>query len=341
MFVTLLPLLYLCNTAKHPPYPDAMCGVDLTTMRQLLADQRRDLIKDMKEQIVCEVATQLAPHTARLDKLQNDQNLLQKQLSDITNRLKQRFDSNSCATSNTLPSLSPVQAPCGPTFQGSPNSSALDLPSNRPDDDNSLPTTLHNVSSAIEAAKRTLYFHPVPSDLTCMMNHPSESVSRQILLERVLTEYMETKLSIPPHIIFNMAPPLSIHHNPYKNVITVVFSNLEPVRTVFSHVKNLPPTCKVSLSIPHSLRSSYQHLKSKAYHLRNGTPRQKTVIKYQGNCLALFARPVKPDNSSWQLVSPAPSDVSRAALPHGLPSPSPPPGEKDLTPKNFQIPTMS
>ena len=57
MFVTLLPLLYLCSTAKHPPYPGTMCGVDLTTMKQLLADQRRDLICDIKEQIVFEVAT--------------------------------------------------------------------------------------------------------------------------------------------------------------------------------------------------------------------------------------------------------------------------------------------
>ena len=68
MFVTLLPILHLCSAVLLPLHP-GMCGVDLTTMKQLLADQRRDLINDMKVQIVSEVAKQLAPHVARLDQL--------------------------------------------------------------------------------------------------------------------------------------------------------------------------------------------------------------------------------------------------------------------------------
>ena len=129
MFVSLLPLLYLCSTAKHPLYPGAraMCGVDLTTMQQLLADQRRDLITDIKEQIASEVATQLASHTARLDQMQHDQIMLRKQLSDISSQLNHNLTLSSSDHGNIQPSPSPCPgpAPGDLTMQRSPNYHSL------------------------------------------------------------------------------------------------------------------------------------------------------------------------------------------------------------------------
>ena len=93
-----------------------MCGVDLPTMKQLLADQRRDLINDMKKQIVSEVATQLAPHVARLDQLQDDQILLKKQLSAIYSQLR--------------PSLCPAPAPSRDTACELPTADPWPIPLN-------------------------------------------------------------------------------------------------------------------------------------------------------------------------------------------------------------------
>ena len=126
MFVTLLPILYLCCTVLQPLYP-GMCGVDLPTMKQLLADQRRDLINDMKEQIVSEVATQLAPHVARLDQLQDDQILLKKQLSAIYNQLG--------------PTLCPVPAPACSTARELPTADPGPIPRNLTPSSQDLPVT--------------------------------------------------------------------------------------------------------------------------------------------------------------------------------------------------------
>ena len=113
MFVTLLPILYLCYSALQPLYP-GMCGVDLPTMKQLLADQRRDLINDMKVLIASEVTTQLAPHVARLDQLQDDQILLKKQLSAIYSQLRPSpcpAPAPSCDTACVLPAAEPGPTP--------------------------------------------------------------------------------------------------------------------------------------------------------------------------------------------------------------------------------------
>ena len=113
MFVTILPLLYLCSTATHPLYFGAMCGVELITIKQLLADQRRDLINDIKEQIVSEVATQIAPHDARLDQLQDDQIKLKKQLSAILSQLNHNH------------TISRSRTKCGPLWHSTVQSCAV------------------------------------------------------------------------------------------------------------------------------------------------------------------------------------------------------------------------
>ena len=49
--VIFLPVIILLNTPYLSSSTPAMSGIDLDTMKQLLADQRKDLISDMKEQI--------------------------------------------------------------------------------------------------------------------------------------------------------------------------------------------------------------------------------------------------------------------------------------------------
>merc|ERR1712179_218708 len=56
--------------------------------------------------------------------------------------------------------------------------------------------------------------------------------------------------------------------------------------------------------IPPVLHTRYKQLRSRAYHLRKGSNPHKTVIRYQGNTLALYARPSK--SQTWQLVEPSP-----------------------------------
>ena len=96
--VTCLPH-YLYLPLPHSCQVSTMSGVDEETMKRLFAEQRRDLLCDMKEQIATEVTTQLVPYAARLDKMQDDQSLLKQQLSEISDQLKQ----NTKASNNIPP----------------------------------------------------------------------------------------------------------------------------------------------------------------------------------------------------------------------------------------------
>ena len=298
MSVILLSTLYLCSTALHPLQPGNMCGVDLVTMQQLLADQRRDLIKDMREQIVSEVTNQLAPHVARLDQLQNDHNLLKKQLSDIYSKLR--------------PSPRPVPAPvCQSTSEPL---TADPVPG---------PQTLTSVPDVaqIDKARRTLSFYPIFPDF------PPPDNSNPNTNEKVLLNYLQNCLAIPPSVACKLTS-LDISYLPDKNEITAAFLTYDHVKTIFRHVKNLPPSYKVSLSIPPALSRRYKQLCAMAYHLRNGITRHKTVIRYHGTSLALFARPAQPDlSSSWQQITPRPAQPASTTL--------------LLSPKNSQTLTMS
>ena len=352
MSVIILPILCLYSIALPPLHLGNMCGVDLATMKQLLADQRRDLINDMREQIVSEVANQLAPHAARLDQLQEDQILLKKQLIDISNQLQQNYISSSSVDSNSQPPTSACPAP-GPTNNYPP----LPCPTTKATPCPPCPTiTLRSPTQpcsvaqaplwsstspmhgtlphlpAIESAKRTLSFKPIPSDFSSLRNHPTEPVSQQTLLERVLSHYLTTKLAIPSQIINRMTPPTRIIHNPMNHEITVTFYSLENVKTVFSHVKNLPSNCRISLFIPPALSDLHNHLRARAYHLRNGETQHKTVIRYQGNSLALYAKPALPANSAWQIVPSVSPCIKAATLPTD---------DDELGSKNLQLLTMN
>ena len=280
MFMILLPLLYLYSTALCTLHPGTMCGVDLATMKQLLADQRRFLINDMKGMIVSQVATQLAPHTARLDQLQEDQNRLKTQLSELTNQLNTL---SSSAYSNTQPSSGSVPVPCGPTIQERSvrsNHSSLELPE-------------------AEIASRTISFRPIPCDITAMKTPSTEQVPPRLFIESAFLNFLKTSMKIPSHIISDITW-LEISHKPENSEITVLFPTKQTVKTIFRHVKNLSPGEKVSSQIPPILASRYNYLKNKAYLLRNGETRHKTVIRYLGNSLELYVRP--PNSNTWKLV---------------------------------------
>ena len=82
--------------------------------------------------------------------------------------------------------------------------------------------------------------------------------------------------------------------------ISVQFSDLKHVKTVFRYVRNLPHGQKVSPMIPAVLSGKYRSLLSQAYYIRNGNISHQTVIKFLGNTLALYAKPTGA--FTWQLV---------------------------------------
>ena len=65
-----------------------MSALSVEVMKQLLADQSRTILSEIKTHVQAEVSAQLGPHAARVDQLHNDQVLIKKQLSDITAILK-------------------------------------------------------------------------------------------------------------------------------------------------------------------------------------------------------------------------------------------------------------
>ena len=87
------------------------------------------------------------------------------------------------------------------------------------------------------------------------------------------------------------------------DAVSVMFSNVSSVKTIFKYVRNLSPGQKVSINVPPVLSDRYKHLQSQSYHIRNGTIRQSTVIKYSGNDLVLLAK--MPDSHIWKIVPPA------------------------------------
>ena len=77
---------------------------------------------------------------------------------------------------------------------------------------------------------------------------------------------------------------------------TVEFVSMSAVNTVFKYVKNLAPEQQVSIVVPTALVSKLEELKSWSFHLRNTDPKHKTVIKYIGNDLVMYAKKVGGQN---------------------------------------------
>ena len=104
------------------------------------------------------------------------------------------------------------------------------------------------------------------------------------------------------------------------DAVSVKFSNISSVNTIFKYVRNLSHGQKVSINVPPVLSDRYKHLESQAYHIRNGEVRQSTVIKYSGNDLVLLAK--MPDSKIWKTVPDKPpadqSSPSKLPMSHGL-----------------------
>ena len=92
----------------------------------------------------------------------------------------------------------------------------------------------------------------------------------------------------------------SVSHHHEGSTMSVVFSKLDDVKTIYRFVRNLPTGVRVSNYIPPCLANKNKFLKNRAYHLRNGETPHRTVIGYQGNTLELFAK--KVGAAEWQKV---------------------------------------
>ena len=60
-----------------------MSTLNIEVMKQLLADQSRTILSEIKNHVQAEVSAQLGPHAARVDQLYDDQVLIKKQLNNI------------------------------------------------------------------------------------------------------------------------------------------------------------------------------------------------------------------------------------------------------------------
>ena len=168
------------------------------------------------------------------------------------------------------------------------------------------PSTADSVSplplpdlKSIEVARRTLSFSPITDDLPGV--------------KMALHSFLINTMGISPTTVSKMViSKIWQHEVTYLNTISVEFSNMRSVSTIFKHVQNLLPGQKVSIFIPPVLDARYEELKTQSFHLRNGRMRNQTVIKYSGNNLALYTRPA--NTTDWQLVTPAPPHIGR--VPH-------------------------
>ena len=153
----------------------------------------------------------------------------------------------------------------------------------------------------------------------------SENVSNEVLLNRAFHEFLKTNMAMPLPIISQITPcSILYQHRINSGQVSVEFPTLKHVKTVFKYVKNLSPGQKVSPLIPPVLSAKYDELQARAYHIRNGKIRHKTVIKYNGTTLAHYAEPSNSD--SWQPVP----EQSHPLL-----------SQHDIVSKDVYAPTMS
>ena len=101
-----------------------MSNLNLESMKQLLDEQLKSLLRELKVQVKTEVTNQLEPHITRLTQLHDDQILLRKQFSDLTNKL-----SVNCPS---LPPTQPVSVPLRPGYPGLTTPAFLSEPSSIP-----------------------------------------------------------------------------------------------------------------------------------------------------------------------------------------------------------------
>ena len=264
-----------------------MSSLDLDTMKLLLAEQSQNLLSELKAQVKDEVAAQLGPHATRLDTLHDDQVLLKKQLKELTENLLLKANPVNPAPSPPPPAAAPL----------------TDLPLLPPLGPSTL--SMEDISSIEREC--TLNFAPITSDdLDRMKHNQTEEVSTTELLSRTLHDFLDANMNIPHSTIAKMEIKTITHAQEIDfQTVTVEFANMCPVNTIFRYVKNLAPEQKVFISIPTPLEPRYNVLHNHAYQLRNGQPKYRTVIKFIGNDLALYAKKLSEKN--WQIVTTQPN----------------------------------
>ena len=124
-----------------------MSTLNVDIMKQLLADQSRTILSEIKSHVQAEVSAQLGPHAARVNQLHDDQILIKKQLSDITAILK-----------NPAPSPS---TPIPPSANYLPSTTSVFPATGQPHHNLSQPD-----QEAITAARLKLHFSPITSFLS-------------------------------------------------------------------------------------------------------------------------------------------------------------------------------
>ena len=83
------PTFLLPSASAHKPHHLArMSDLSLEIMKQLLADQARVLLSELKNHVKVEVAIQMEAHSTMAAKMNDDQTLLRKQLDDLSTQLK-------------------------------------------------------------------------------------------------------------------------------------------------------------------------------------------------------------------------------------------------------------
>ena len=295
----IIALLYLLSIscygalAVHTHLPTVqecltMSTLNVDIMKQLLADQSRTILSEIKSHVQAEVSAQLGPHAARVDQLHDDQILIKKQLSDITAILK-----------NPAPSPS---TPIPPSANYLPSTTSVFPATGQPHHNLSQPD-----QEAITAARHKLHFSPITSeDLERLKSNPSENITAEDLIKRALYDYFDENMNIPAAVIRKIEIKQVEHgHDINFDTVTASFSSISSVNTIFKYVKNLEPQQRVSIAVPPVLEPKYDEFKSWSFHLRNVEPKHKTVIKYMGNDLVLYAKRV--GSHSWFLVNSPPS----------------------------------
>jgi hypothetical protein len=122
----------------------------------------------------------------------------------------------------------------------------------------------------------------------------------------ILHDFLDANMNIPHPTIAKMEIKSITHAQEIDfKTVTVEFANMCPVNTIFRYVKNLAPEQQVFISIPTPLEPRYNVLHNHAYQLRNGQPMYRTVIKFIGNDLALYAKKLSEKN--WQIVTTQPN----------------------------------
>lgn len=138
-----------------------------------------------------------------------------------------------------------------------------------------------------------------------MKSNENEDVSIEELLKRAFNEFLDVNMNIPTSTISRMNIKNISHNQEIEfQTVTVEFINICPVNTIFKYVKNLAPEQKVSINIPEILEPKHDELKNWSYHLRNSEPRHKTVVKYLGHDIALYAK--KTGSRNWSLITSPP-----------------------------------